>query len=298
MVSSIQNNTDTSSDDGISDIGGDYRDDFFRVVGDMLHMASILVILHQLLRKKNGRKISNTTQEMFCVSSILLWMSSSDFNHHHRYNTIVFSLFVFGTGIVCQILRYPTSLSLPSSSSPTSPQGTSSLVRRLEETIDLDTDSERYWATFTIPCLIFSILVTTMNDGDFLYTLGTMIDALAMIPQILIIYHNRLRMDKFMKVYIILVWLVQPMNILHWMIQGLFPWDHVRYFVIFVAVITKNLIISLPWILEWWISTPSPSLASMSSSIVNNNNDIGASVDESDDDQMMYFSLMHRQGED
>lgn len=229
---------------------------FFSFCAEMCRLGSVAVILYLLVIKKDGSNISNTTQEFLLLSTGLLVVSMGG----------VFQLLgILSSAGLCWIV-YTLSSNKPSG--------------RVRYTIVHDTDTERYWATFALPCFIIAFLC----GGNFLYSFSILLDSVALIPQLLILHHKRLQIEPLLKLFLVLSWLVQPLY--GFRVRG--------GSILILASILKTILVPMPYIMDRYHLHPD--VLSRDSREYEDENESRQHDDLDDaDSPMMYFSLLQRE---
>mmetsp|Transcript_28222 Transcript_28222/g.43236 ORF Transcript_28222/g.43236 Transcript_28222/m.43236 type:complete len:234 (+) Transcript_28222:150-851(+) len=229
---------------------------FLVFCAETCRLGSVAVILYQLAIRKDGSNISNTTQEFLLLSTGLLVI----------YMGGVFQwLGILSLAGLSWIVYTLTS---------NKPSG------RVRYTIVHDTDTERYWATFALPCFLLAFLC----GGNFLYSFSGLLDSVALIPQLLILHHKRLQVAPFLKHFIVLAWLVQP----------LYGFRSQGGSILLFASILKTILVPMPWIMDHYNLNSDVLSRDTREYGEENENRQHEDLDDADS-PMMYFSLLQRE---
>ncbi|POM61051.1 ER lumen protein retaining receptor, partial [Phytophthora palmivora] len=77
----------------------------FRLVGDMAHLASFLVLLLKLLASRSANGISLKTQELFFLVFVTRYVDLF-FHFVSLYNTLMKLLFLMFSGAIVYVIRF------------------------------------------------------------------------------------------------------------------------------------------------------------------------------------------------
>merc|ERR1712194_1005088 len=143
---------------------------FFRLCGDMLHLASILLLLWKIHRNKSCVGVSCRMQELyllvFCCRYLdLLWSYIS------LYNSTMKVFFIISTGYLVYLMR---------------------LKPPVNQTYDRATDGFQYEIYFVGPCMLGAIVFCEeYYFTEVLWTFSILLEAVAITPQLVLLAKMR-----------------------------------------------------------------------------------------------------------
>ena len=168
----------------------EYSWNVFRYLGDLLHLASVLVVIGTLAKNKNSRGLSFKTQLFYLIVFVARYLDlfTASMSTHATY------LYVF------KIFYIVSSASIVFA------------MRRWAASIETNKDTCSYVGVM-IPCLIAAMISVVTNPAHrtvtmFFWTFSEFLEGLAMLPQYIFCYRqdaeNR-RSDRGVFLFILLV---------------------------------------------------------------------------------------------
>ena len=109
---------------------------FFRIAGDMLHVASLLVLAFRIRKSKNCVGISCKTQELYMIVFLTRYLDIFLY-FVSLYNTFMKVAYIVSTGYLIYLMRY------------------SKIYR---QTYDYKGDSFQYWKYLLGPCFLMGLV--------------------------------------------------------------------------------------------------------------------------------------------
>lgn len=141
----------------------------FSFTGDILHLASILILLLKIYTTKNVRGISLYTQILYlvvflCRYSDLFW------NFYSVYNEIMKVVFIVSSSAIVYLFI---------------------VDRRYSTTYDKSTEQPVLLAYICLPCLVLCVLLTSQYTiFELLWTFSILLESVAIVPQLLLVHNH------------------------------------------------------------------------------------------------------------
>lgn len=136
---------------------------FFRIAGDMLHVASLLILAHRIRKSKNCVGISCKTQELYMIVFLARYLDLFVY-FVSLYNTFMKIAYIGITGYLIYLMRV------------------SKLYR---QTYDTKGDSFQYWKYLLGPCFLLSLIFNEeFTIVEILWSFSIFLEALAFVPQL------------------------------------------------------------------------------------------------------------------
>jgi len=135
----------------------------FRIAGDMLHVASRLILAFRIRKSKNCVGISCKTQELYMIVFLTRYLDLFAY-FISFYNVFMKVAYLLFTGYLIYMMRF------------------SKIYR---QTYDAKGDSFPYWKYLLGPCLLLALIFTSdYNALDILLTYSLFLEAVAFVPQL------------------------------------------------------------------------------------------------------------------
>lgn len=143
----------------------------FRLSGDMMHLASIFIILLKTLSQKNCKGISLKTQFLYFLVFVTRYVDLY-YNWASLYNVVMKLVFILTSFLVCYLMKWKTPY---------------------KDTYDKKADNFQI-LYIIIPCAMMATF-TCYLDGEFfitevLWTFSIYLEAIAIIPQLFVVHEN------------------------------------------------------------------------------------------------------------
>eukprot|EP00929_Paragymnodinium_shiwhaense_P090466 TRINITY_DN5065_c0_g2_i1.p1 TRINITY_DN5065_c0_g2~~TRINITY_DN5065_c0_g2_i1.p1 ORF type:complete len:219 (+),score=51.57 TRINITY_DN5065_c0_g2_i1:117-773(+) len=178
----------------------------FRLCGDMLHLASIMLLLVKLHKSKNCAGISCRMQEMYAIVFIcryldLLWSFVS------VYNTAMKVIFITSTVYLVYIMRVKPPIC---------------------QTYERSQDSFKYELYCLGPCALLSVLFTEeYSFSEILWTWSIFLESVSIVPQLTLLQQMR-EVENLTSHFVGAMGLYRAFYILNW-IYRYFSEDYVNW---------------------------------------------------------------------
>ncbi|KAH9727970.1 hypothetical protein KPL70_008855 [Citrus sinensis] len=164
----------------------------FRLVGDMTHLLSIVVLLLKIRTTKSCAGISLKTQELY----VLVFLSRYLFftRYISLYNSIMKLVFI-GTSIaIVWYMRYH---------------------KVVKQTYNQDEDTFKHYFLI-LPSFVLALLIPhAFNSVEILWTFSIYLEAVAILPQLVLLQRSR-NIDNLTGNYVFLLGAYRALYILNW----------------------------------------------------------------------------------
>eukprot|EP01055_Gregarina_sp_Pseudo9_P001893 Gregarina_sp_Pseudo_9__1892@NODE_2299_length_1051_cov_239_843874_g2116_i0_p1_GENE_NODE_2299_length_1051_cov_239_843874_g2116_i0NODE_2299_length_1051_cov_239_843874_g2116_i0_p1_ORF_typecomplete_len220_score23_27ER_lumen_recept/PF00810_18/1_4e52PQloop/PF04193_14/7_5e02PQloop/PF04193_14/5PQloop/PF04193_14/1_4e03PQloop/PF04193_14/0_0067PQloop/PF04193_14/6_7e02_NODE_2299_length_1051_cov_239_843874_g2116_i0294953 len=166
----------------------------FRLCGDMLHLASIFLLLWKLRNSKSCVGISCKMQEMYLIVFLTRYLDLL-YSFISVYNTTMKVVFIASTGYLIYLMRFQPPIS---------------------ETYDKSGDSFPYY-TYVLPATAILAIITTeqYTISEVLWTFSIWLEAVAIMPQLVLLQKNRV-VENLTSNYVFAMGLYRTFYILNW----------------------------------------------------------------------------------
>lgn len=135
----------------------------FRIAGDMLHVASRLILAFRIRKSKNCVGISSKTQELYMIVFLCRYLDLFAY-FISFYNSFMKISYLLFTGYLIYMMRFS---------------------KFYKQTYDAKGDSFAYWKYLLGPCLILALIFTEDYQLiNFMWTYSILLEAVAFVPQL------------------------------------------------------------------------------------------------------------------
>lgn len=148
----------------------------FIFTGDMLHLASIVIILTKIYGSKSCKGLSLKTQALYALVFVCRYMDLA-FSFISLYNSLMKVFFIASSlGIIMLMRKRPYSLSYSA------------------------TDDNFRVIALLVPCFAVSLLVTeNYSVSEVLWTFSILLESVAIVPQLIVVHRYASRSDGFVE---------------------------------------------------------------------------------------------------
>eukprot|EP01116_Phalansterium_solitarium_P021451 TRINITY_DN6670_c0_g1_i2.p2 TRINITY_DN6670_c0_g1~~TRINITY_DN6670_c0_g1_i2.p2 ORF type:complete len:200 (+),score=0.81 TRINITY_DN6670_c0_g1_i2:61-600(+) len=135
----------------------------FRMVGDLLHLVSILILLFKIRRTKNCMGISLKTQELYALVFVTRYLDLF-YNFLSLYNTLMKIFYLLATFGIIYLMRFKYKASY-------------------------DKEHDNFRVLFLIaPCAVLALLINQeLTFFEVLWTFSVYLEAVAILPQLFLL---------------------------------------------------------------------------------------------------------------
>ena len=134
----------------------------FRIAGDMVHVASRLLLAFRIRKSKNCVGISCKTQELYMIVFMTRYLDLFAY-FVSFYNTFMKLSYLAFTGYLIYLMRF------------------SKLYR---QTYDAKGDSFPYWKYLLAPCFVLALIVSEFSLLEISWSFSIFLEAVAFVPQL------------------------------------------------------------------------------------------------------------------
>lgn len=148
----------------------------FQICADLLHLASFIIIIHQILKTKSVQELSYRTQEIYLVVFSARYMDLFfEYSVLSRYNIIFKILFISATAYIMYLIRVKKPYSLG---------------------YDAKLDRFNHYLFIYPVVLVLTVLFHVQNYTqyrwyEYMWSFSIWLEAVAIVPQLFIVYKKR-----------------------------------------------------------------------------------------------------------
>lgn len=199
----------------------------FRLIGDLLHMASLCIFLFVVAKRRNGAGISARSQELFLVVFCCRYLDLFT-TFYSLYNSLLKVVYIATTALIVYCLRYVE---------PTC----STYSRKL----DLESISTKQ---MVVPSFIIAFIVHffgSMPYGfdwiELLWTFSIVLETVAMLPQLFMFRKNR-NTNSLIQVAIALLGSYRLFYIFNWVYRSYHEPHYRHHYLVYIAGVAQVLV--------------------------------------------------------
>lgn len=165
----------------------------FRLLGDMTHLLSIVVLLLKIRNMKSCAGISLKTQELYAIVFLSRYLDL--FTKYYSFYNMVMKLVFLGTSIsIVWYMRYH---------------------KVVKQTYSKDEDTFRHYFLI-LPSFVLAILIhRDFNVIEVLWSFSLYLEAVAILPQLVLLQRSR-NIDTLTGDYIFLLGAYRALYLLNW----------------------------------------------------------------------------------
>lgn len=165
----------------------------FRLVGDMLHLLSIITLLLKINATKSCRGVSLKTQELYAIVFVTRYLDLF-FRYISLYNTVMKIFFIGSSLAIIYYMRFH---------------------KVVRQTYDKNEDTFREW--FLIgPSIVLALLINQQRTPtEILWTFSIYLEAVAILPQLILLQRTQ-NIDNLTGNYVFLLGSYRAFYILNW----------------------------------------------------------------------------------
>lgn len=197
---------------------------FFRLMGDMCHLASFLLLFHKLRSNRSVEGLSKKSQELYLLVFCCRYLDIfTVFTHKITfltvYNTLMKIFFIGSSALILQSFhRAPW-----------------------KATYNDKEDSFRHWIFLVAPCLVIATILSVW-DGPFevLYTFSILLESVTIFPQLVMLQRHK-NVENLTANFVFALGLYRGFYIINWIDRYIM--DHHRTdTVVWVSGVIQTLI--------------------------------------------------------
>jgi len=138
----------------------------FRLGGDLLHLASIFILLLKILTSKNCRGISLKTQALYLLVFVTRYIDLA-YNFNSMYNWIMKVIFIGSAAVIVYLMKFK---------------------RPYCETYDAKLDTFNVLLVI-VPCFLLSLKFNEyLSFTEVMWTFSVYLEAVAILPQLIVVH--------------------------------------------------------------------------------------------------------------
>lgn len=200
----------------------------FRMVGDMCHVWSTVVIARRLVREKNAHGISLKSQELYLVVFVARYLDLFT-TFYSLYNSCLKILYIASTAAVLVAIRCTPSL---------------------RSTCDTARDTFQHWKYLALPSLFVAIAVHYTGSGlkywdtmELLWTWSICLEPVAILPQLVLIFRYReIEGLNWIYEYILFKGLYRALYICNWIYRSNTEKGYQHHWFVYICGVLQTLL--------------------------------------------------------
>lgn len=170
---------------------------YFRILADMLHLASLLILIQKIRQSKSCLGISCKTQEVYLIVFICRYLDLFMY-FVSLYNTSMKLGFIVLTGYLIYLMRM-------------------SKIHR--QTYDVKGDSFNYFIYLLPACLLLSLVFTAVyTPMEILWTFSILLESVAFVPQLDMLRKMK-EVENMTSNYVFCLGAYRVSYIIHWVLR-------------------------------------------------------------------------------
>ncbi|CAD7962630.1 unnamed protein product [Amoebophrya sp. A25] len=171
----------------------------FRFFGDMLHLASILLLLWKINKNKSCVGVSCRMQEVYLIVFCCRYLDLL-YEFISIYNSAMKIFFILSTGYMVYLMRFKPPIN---------------------QTYDRSVDSFKYELYFLVPCVILGcITCAELVPTEILWASSIFLEAVAITPQLVLLAKMR-EVENLTSHFVAAMGLYRTFYILNWIYKYL-----------------------------------------------------------------------------
>jgi len=195
----------------------------FRLSGDLLHLASILILLLKIYSHKNCRGISLKTQGLYLVVFLTRYVDLL-YNFTSMYNWIMKIIFIASAGAIVYLMKFK---------------------RPISDTYDAKADGFNVLYLILPSALLALVINEYFSFTEILWTFSLYLEAVAIVPQLMTIHEKAKESRGFVEVltshYVFALGGYRFMYLLNW-IYRYFTEDDYRNWIVWLSGMVQSAI--------------------------------------------------------
>jgi len=200
----------------------------FRLIGDMSHLFSIIVLLLRLRVAKNAQGISVRTHELFLVVFVTRYLDLFT-NYYSFYNSIMKVIYIGSTASIIYTIRYQ---------------------EPIKTTYDKGQDTFLHWKFAVAPCAVIAVITHLVNYGlipdklrmqELLWTFSIYLESIAILPQLIVLQRYR-EVENLTGNYIFFMGAYRAFYILNWIYRAHTEPHYQHHWVVYFCGVLQTLL--------------------------------------------------------
>mmetsp|Transcript_70 Transcript_70/g.75 ORF Transcript_70/g.75 Transcript_70/m.75 type:complete len:252 (-) Transcript_70:596-1351(-) len=212
----------------------------FRLIGDRGRDLSILLMIKRLRKERNGTDVSIKTQEFFCIVYLTRYLDLFT-TFYSLYNYVLKILYITSSLYILHLLHSPSA--------------------DLRQTLKKNEDISRRSFVLVPPAIVAFVCTVIENSPyfdvlEYFWAFSVILEAWAMIPQVLIIHRKRCAVDKGIRLYCFFQFCHRFFYILNWIYRSYHEPFYQHHFLVYSFGVIHCLLIVLPWVWKYFDIDP------------------------------------------
>jgi ER lumen protein retaining receptor len=190
----------------------------FRMLGDMAHLASFLVMVLRLQASRSAQGISLKSQELFLLTYVTRYLDLFT-NFVSVYNTVMKLLYLSLSGAIVYFIR---------------------MKEPFRSSYDKSLDSFLHWKFAVLPCAILAIIFNERFEVmEILWTFSIYLEAVAIIPQLILLQRHG-EVENLTSNYVVLLGMYRAFYLINWIYRAATESAYHTIWLMFIAGIVQT----------------------------------------------------------
>jgi len=149
----------------------------FTLIGDILHLASVFILLHKIWVTKKCQGVSLKTQILYCIVFVTRYIDLF-YNFTSLYNWVMKVIFIVTSHLTVYLMLFKRPINL---------------------TYDKNTDNFNIWFII-VPCAILAVFINDyFSVTEVLWTFSIYLEAVAILPQLVVVHKFAAQQNGFVE---------------------------------------------------------------------------------------------------
>lgn len=169
----------------------------FRGIGDLMHLASFIIIFLKIRGNMNCRGISLKTQELYALTFVCRYLDLA-WNFLSMYNWIMKVIFISASMSIVYLIRYHP---------------------MIRQSYQKDLDKFQYEWLVAFCAILAMIFIEFYSISEYLWTFSIYLEAVAIIPQLIVVHYQQEHhgfIDNITSDYVFTLGGYRAMYLLNW----------------------------------------------------------------------------------
>ncbi|GMI50586.1 hypothetical protein ScalyP_jg4260 [Parmales sp. scaly parma] len=195
----------------------------FRLLGDMSHVFSMIILLLRLRVAKNAAGISLRTHELFLLVFVTRYLDLFT-TYYSLYNSCMKILYIGVTGSIVYMIRYQQPIC---------------------STYDKTQDTFLHWKFLVAPCAVLAVLTNVFVEGfnplELLWVFSIYLEAVSILPQLVVLQRYR-EVENLTGHYIFFLGAYRALYIVNWVWRSYHEKYYVHHWVVYACGVFQTLL--------------------------------------------------------
>ncbi|KAF0697239.1 Aste57867_12067 [Aphanomyces stellatus] len=170
----------------------------FRLIGDMTHLLSFLVMILRLQASRSATGISLKSQELFFLCYVTRYLDL--FTHYvSLYNSVMKLLYLGLSGAIVYYIRFK---------------------EPFKSSYDKSLDAFLHWKFAVLPCAVLALIFhERLEVMEILWTFSLYLEAVAIIPQLILLQRTG-EVENLTSNYVVLLGIYRAFYLINWIYRA------------------------------------------------------------------------------